>query len=237
MATHLDLEEQEQLDQLKHFWNTYGTLITWIILLAAGAFMAWNGWQYFQRTKAAQSAALYDEIERGALAGDTGRIERVLADMKDKFARTAHAQQAGLLAAKTLREKGKPEASRAALEWVAQNAVDPGYQAIARLRLAAELLDGKAFDDALQQLAAPMPKEFDALVADRKGDIYMAQGKREEAKDQYRKAWTAMGPGVEYRRLIEIKLNAVGVDAGSLVAASGPASVTGAPGASDAVTK
>ena len=37
MATHLDLEEQEQLDQLKHFWNTYGTLITWVVLLAAGA--------------------------------------------------------------------------------------------------------------------------------------------------------------------------------------------------------
>lgn len=52
MATHLDLEEQEQLDQLKHFWNTYGTLITWVVLLVAGAFVAWNGWQYYQRSKA-----------------------------------------------------------------------------------------------------------------------------------------------------------------------------------------
>jgi hypothetical protein len=29
MAKHLDLEEQEQLDQLKHFWKQYGNLITW----------------------------------------------------------------------------------------------------------------------------------------------------------------------------------------------------------------
>ena len=29
MATHLDLEEQEQLDQLKEFWKQYGNLITW----------------------------------------------------------------------------------------------------------------------------------------------------------------------------------------------------------------
>src|SRR6478735_7731123 len=106
MATHLDLEEQEQLDQLKHFWNTYGTLITWVVLLAAGAFVAWNGWQYFQRTKAVQASALYDEVERSAQAGDTARTERALADMKDKFAGTAYAQQAGLLAAKTLYEKG-----------------------------------------------------------------------------------------------------------------------------------
>ncbi len=212
MATPLDLEEQEQLDQLKHFWTTYGSLITWIVLIAAAAFMAWNGWQYLQRTKAAQAAALYDELERGAQAGDTARIERALADMKEKFAGTAYAQQAGLLAAKTLHEKGNDEASRAALAWVADKAVDPGYQAIAKLRLSAELLDSKAYDDALKQLSGSMPKEFEPLAADRKGDIYLAQGKREEAKTEYRKAWTGFEGRSDYRRLIEIKLNAVGVD-------------------------
>ena len=212
MATPLDLEEQEQLDQLKHFWTTYGSLITWVVLIAAGAFMAWNGWQYLQRTKAAQAAALYDELERGAQAGDTARIERALADMKEKFAGTAYAQQAGLLAAKTLHEKGNDEASRAALAWVADKAVDPGYQAIAKLRLSAELLDSKAYDDALKQLSGSMPKEFEPLVADRKGDIYLAQGKREEAKTEYRKAWAGFEGRGDYRRLIEIKLNAVGVD-------------------------
>jgi len=224
MATHLDLEEQEQLDQLKHFWNVYGTLITWVVLLAAGAFMAWNGWQYFERNKAAQAAALYDELERGAQAGDTARVERALADMKDKYARTAYAQQAGLLAAKTLHEKGNAEASRAALAWVAEQAVDPGYQAVARLRLAAELLDSKSYDDALRQLGGSFPKEFEALVADRRGDIYLAQGKRDEARAQYQSAWAGLDPLNSYRRLVEIKLNAVGVDPQSLTApAAAPA--------------
>lgn len=219
MATHLDLEEQEQLDQLKHFWNTYGTLITWIVLLVAGAFVAWNGWNYFQRNKAAQASALYDEVERSAQAGDADRIERALGEMKSRFAGTVYAQQAGLLAAKTLNEKAKPEASRAALEWVADNAVDPGYKAIARLRLAAELLESKGYDDALKQLAAPVPKEFEALVADRKGDVYLAQGKRGEAKAEYQKAWSAFDTRNDYRRLVEIKLNAVGVDPKTLTAA------------------
>jgi len=216
MATHLDLEEQEQLDQLKHFWNTYGTLITWVVLLVAGAFVAWNGWQYFQRTKAAQAAALYDEVERSAQSGDAARIERVFNDMKERFAGTAYAQQAGLLAAKTLYDKGNAEASRAALGWVADKATDPGYQAIARLRLAAELLDAKSYDDAIKQLSGNVPKEFEPLVADRKGDIYMAQGKRDEAQAEYRKAWTGLGAASEYRRLVEFKLNAVGVDPKSL---------------------
>ncbi|MGJ7524499.1 YfgM family protein [Variovorax sp. GB1P17] len=216
MATHLDLEEQEQLDQLKHFWNTYGTLITWVVLLVAGAFVAWNGWQYFQRNKAAQAAALYDEVERSTQSGDVERIQRVLGDMKERFAGTTYAQQAGLLVAKTLYEKGKVEESRAALGWVAQSAIDPGYQAIAKLRLAAELLDSKSYDEALKQLDGKVPTEFEPLVADRKGDIYLAQGKRDEAQLEYRKAWTGLGAASDYRRLIEIKLNAVGVDPKSL---------------------
>jgi len=228
MATPLDLEEQEQLDQLKHFWNTYGTLITWILLLAAGAFVAWNGWQYLQRDKAAKASALYDELERGAQAGDTQRIERALADMKDRFAGTAYAQQAGLLAAKALYDKGNAEASRGALAWVADKAIDPGYQAIARLRLAAQLFDGKQYDEALKQLDVTMPKEFEALAADRKGDIFRAQGKRDEAATQYRKAWSAFESGTDYRRLVEIKLNAVGVD---------PSTLTTAPAASASAVK
>ena len=226
MASHLDLEEQEQLDQLRHFWNTYGTLITWIVVLAAGAFLAWTGWQYWQREQAARASALYDELERGAQAGDAARVERALSDMKNKFASTAYAQQAGLLAARVLHEKGNAEASRAALTWVAEKGTDPGYQAVARLRLAGALLEAKSYDEALKQLSAGMPsQEFEALAADRKGDVYMAQGKREEAKAEYRKAWSAFSPSNEYRRLVEIKLNAVGVDPLSLApaAANAPA--------------
>ena len=220
MASQLDLEEQEQLDQLKHFWNTYGTLITWIVLLAAGAFVAWNGWQYFQRNKAVQASALYDEVERSAQAGDTARIERAFADMKDKFSGTAYAQQAGLLAARSLHEKGNKDGSRAALSWVAEHGVDPGYQAVARLRLAAEMLEAKQYDDALKALSGDVPKEFEPLVADRKGDILLAQGKRDEAKTEYQKAWSAFDPRTDYRRLVEIKLNAVGVDPKSLAPAA-----------------
>ena len=228
MATHLDLEEQEQLDQLKHFWNTYGTLITTVVVVLALAFASWNGWQYFQRSKAAGAAALYDEMQRGVEAGDTARVERALADMKSKFAGTAYAQQGGLLAARVLHEKGNAEASRAALAWVAEHGEDAGYQAVARLRLASVLLEAKSYDEALKQLSGSMPKEFEALAADRRGDIYMTQGKREEAKTEYRKAWTAFPPGNEYRRLVEIKLNAVGVDPKSLAPAgtASPAKTT-----------
>ena len=51
MANHLDLEEQEQLDQLKHFWNTWGTLISTLLILVSGSLVAWNGYQYWKNSQ------------------------------------------------------------------------------------------------------------------------------------------------------------------------------------------
>jgi predicted negative regulator of RcsB-dependent stress response len=215
MARHLDLEEQEQLDELKHFWKQYGNLITWFLIAVFGSFAAWNGWQYWQRQQAVQASALYDEVERAAATGDTARVEQAFKDMQDKFGRTSYAQQAGLLAARTLAEKGKPDAALSALQWVADKASDEGYQAIARLRVAALLVDAKKYDEALKQLSAGVPREFEGLAADRRGDVYNLQGKKNEAKAEYTKAWRALGES-EYRQLVEVKLTALGVDVQSL---------------------
>lgn len=215
MAKPLDLEEQEQLDELKHFWKQYGNLITWALIVVLGAFAGWNGYQYWQRNQAAQAAVMYDEVERAVQSGDTAKIERSLADMKDRFAGTSYAQQAGLLAAKAYYDKGNVEASSAALSWVAEKASDEGYQAIAKLRLAGLLLEKKAYDEALKQLSGSFPKEFAALAADRRGDILAGQGKKVEARAEYEKAYNGLDERAEYRRMVEVKLNALGVDPGA----------------------
>ena len=204
MAKHLDLEEQEQLDELKHFWKQYGNLITWALIAILGTFAAWNGYNYWQRDQSAKAALMYDEVERAAVSGEVERLDRSLADMKERFARTAFAQQAGLLAAKVYYDKGNIDSAKASLAWVAGKSADEGYQAIARLRLAGLLLEAKAY-------------------ADRRGDILAAQGKRVEARAEYEKAFKAMDERAEYRRLVEVKLNALGA------ALPGPATATSVP--------
>lgn len=208
----LDLAEQEQLDQFKAFWNQYGNLISSALIVVFGSIAAYNGYQYWQRSQALQASTMYDQVELAVQSGDLVRVERAFADMKDKFGSTTYAQQAGLLAAKQLQEKGKTDAATAALTWVADNAGDDSYKAIAKLRLAAVLVETKAYDAAFKQLDGNFPKDFAALVADRRGDILMAQGKKPEAKTEYEKAYKTFGERDEYRRLVEVKLNALGVD-------------------------
>jgi predicted negative regulator of RcsB-dependent stress response len=213
MANHLDLEEQEQLEQLKYFWKQYGNLINATLIVVLLAVAGWNLYQYWQRSQAVQAAALYDEVERVAKSGDTTRLDRVLGDMKDKFGSTRYAQQAGLLAAKAYFDAGKLDAAKAALTWVADKSSDDGYQMIARLRLAGILLDAKAYDEALSQLSGSFTPEFAALAADRRGDVYLAQGKKSEAGAEYLKAFNGLDEGNEYRRLIDVKLAALGLRA------------------------
>lgn len=229
MAKPLDLQEQEQLDDIKHFWKKYGNLITWAMIVVFGSIAAWNGWQYWQRSQALQASAIYDEVERAAQAGDTEKVERAFADIKDKFGRTAYAQQAGLVAAKVQIDKGNTDGAKAALAWVAERASDEGYQAVARLRLAAIAMEAKAYDDAMKHLSAPLPPQFAELAADRRGDVLQLQGKKTEAKAEYTKALAALDPRLEYRRLVEVKLAALG--GGETTASGEAAPVPAAAGA------
>ena len=210
MATHLDLEEQEQLDQLKTFWKQYGNLVTWVLIAVLAAYAAWNGWNWWQRDQAVKASAMFDQLDTAAQAGDADQAGRVFADMKERFPRTAFTEQAGLLAAKVQFDKGQADAALTTLAWVSASAADAEYQTVARLRAAGVLLDQKKYDDALKQLDAAAAPEFAALVADRRGDVLLAQGKADDAKAAFTRAWQAMDAKVEYRRLIEAKLTALG---------------------------
>ena len=211
MAKHLDLEEQEQLDQLKHFWNTWGTLISSVLILVAGALAAWNGYQYWQNRQAVQAAALFDAVDAAARSADSVRMEQAFSDIKLKYAGTAQAGQAGLTLAKAQLDGGNSDAAKQTLAWVAEKSSDDGLKALAKLRLSSVLMDQKSYDEALAVVSSGVPREFEAVYADRKGDIFVLQDKRAEAIAEYTRAYKAFEEGVEYRRLVEIKLNALGV--------------------------
>lgn len=223
MAKHLDLEEQEQLDQIKHFWAQYGNAITWLLIAVLGGFAAWNGWNYWQNRQAIQAAALFDEVQAAAQANDAERLKRSLVDMRTGFAKTAFAAQSSLLAARSIQEAGDAAAAREALQWIVDNNKEPAYLAVARLRLAALDLAAGDHDKALSWLSVPMPPAYEALAADRRGDVLLAQGKADEASTQYQSAWRSLSDQVEYRRLVEVKLASLGVDVTELVPVEGVA--------------
>lgn len=209
MANHFDLEEQEQIDQLKHFWNSWGTLITGVLVVIFLGLAGWNGWQYWQKRQAVQAAGLEFAVDQALTAKDQVRADQAFAELKDKFAGTAQASQTALLLAKAHVDAGKLDDAKAVLSWVAEKG-DEGSKALARLRLSSVLEQQKSFDEGLKALEATMPESFAGLQADRRGDLYAAQGKPQEAVTQYQAAYKALDKDLDYRHLVEFKLNALG---------------------------
>lgn len=211
MATNLDLQEQEQLDELKAFWKQYGNLITWVLTLALAGFAALNGWNWWQREQAVKASAMFEEMDRAVQAGEMDKAAQAFNDLKDRFGRTAFAPQAGLALARLQADKGQADAARGTLAWVAAHASDDDLKALAALRLSALLLDAGQLDEAFKQLDAVTSPVFVALVKDRRGDVLMAQGKKSEATQAWLAAWKGLDDKQEYRQVVEAKLNAAGV--------------------------
>ena len=145
MATHLDLEEQEQLDDLKNFWKRWGNLITWLWIGILSSYAGWMGWKAWQSKQSARSAALFDTVERAAVAGDLVLFERSVGDIKSKFGSTTFAHQEAFLASRIFQEKSRPKEAREQLQWVIAQASDEGYQALERLRLSRLMIQAKDF--------------------------------------------------------------------------------------------
>ena len=211
MATHLDLEEQEQLDQIKHFWNKWGTPITGVAVVIMAGFAAWNGWQYWQQRQAVQASAMADVVAAAVESGDQARVAHSFEALKSEYKGTLQAGHAALQVAQSAIDAHKLPEAKAALQWAADNTKDEGYQATAKLRLAAVLMEEKDLEGAAAVLRGSFPVEFKGLVADRLGDVLQQQGKNSEAIAAYQEAWKLLDPQLDYRALVGFKLNALGV--------------------------
>ena len=206
-----DLEEQEQLESIKAWWKKHGNWITWVLIIALGCYAAYAYWGYYQRKQAAQASQLYYEMQNAVMADDNERALRVAKDTQEKFGSTAYAPMVTLVAAKMAYEDNNTDVAKEQLKWVADNAKQDGYKAIARIRLAGILLDEKAYDEGLSLLSANFPTAFASLVEDRKGDFYVAQNRLNEARTAYRAALDKADQNDPGRQLIQLKLEELGV--------------------------
>jgi predicted negative regulator of RcsB-dependent stress response len=207
----LDLQEQEQLEELKGWWKDNGNYVLGLVLVAVLAVGGWRGWQYYQHKQSFEASTLYAEFGKQLQSGDAKRVNDAAAALMDKYPKTVYAANAGLMAAQVNELAGNGSAqAHSQLQWVLDHASDTALKDVARLRLAALLLDDKKFDDALKLLTVKHAESFDALYADLRGDVLMASGKRDEARSAYKLAYEKIDEKSSYRNLIEMKLDATG---------------------------
>ncbi|HEX5364426.1 MAG TPA: tetratricopeptide repeat protein [Gallionella sp.] len=207
----LDLQEQEQIDALKAWWKDNGKYVLGAVLLLVIAFGGWRGWQSHQKNKNVEAATLYAEFTRQLESNDAKRVNDAAAAVMGKYADSAYAAHAALLAAQFNEFKKDVAHAKTQLQWVIDHADEASLKDVARLRLAAILLDEKSYDAAMKLLNAAHPDSFNGLYSDLKGDVLNAQGKTDEARTAYKLAFDKTDAKSMYRNLIQMKMDALGV--------------------------
>ena len=207
-----DLEEQEQIAELKQFWKQYGRLIVTVAVAALVAFAGTQGWRYYKHSQAEQASSLFTKFAEAVRKNDVKEIRALGKQMMDGYGSTAYGATAALLLAKTNYENGDPAAAAVHLQWAIEKARDAETAELARLRLASIRLGEKKYDEALKLLEDKHSAALETLYADLRGDVMVAQGKTAEARAAYKMAIEKSLPNSSYRSVVQIKLDALGGD-------------------------
>ena len=164
-----DLEEQEQIAQLKAFWQQWGKLILGAVLVCVLAFAGYKGYEWYQKRQVAQAQAAFSAFNATLVKKEDATAQ--LNGLQNSFAKTNYASLASLQMAATLATDGKFEQAKAPLQWVIEHGQTEN-QGAARLRMADLLMQLNKKDEALKVLDTPVA-HYDAAFANKKADIYL----------------------------------------------------------------
>jgi len=198
MSTYLS--DDEQAEALKKWWKENAVSIIVGAGLGFGIIFGWQGWQMFQTSQGEAASQLYAQVEQATKSG--ADFDNTATQLKADYAGSAYASYAAMQQAKAAYKAGNPDRARSELEWVMANAPDPVLVDLARLRLAALLVDQQQYDAAKEVIAAAgtfMKGDFEQL----QGDIARAQGDKVSALAAYQ---AAASSGVTDMRLLSMKI-------------------------------
>lgn len=208
-----NLQDQEQIDELKAFWARNGNRILGLLVIAAAVFAGWRAWNWYQADRAAEAAKAYAGLINVIDAGKEAQIRERYQVILDDHANSSYVGMGGLRVADAYVKAGKAEDAAKVLDGVVRRSQEQGFKQIAGIRLAGLLLDQKKYDDALKALdpgvIGQAQGEMAGNVADRRGDVLTAQGKKDEAKAEYQKALEQLPASAPLRPLVQLKLDMV----------------------------
>ena len=206
----LDLEEQEQVDELKALWKKYGAYIARSLIAFFVLYGLFQGWGYYQTKQSLGASELYQSI----VVLDEKNTKDILQKsqkLMDDYSGTPYAGRAAILFAKASYLEGNKDKAKERLDWATSHAKESATKSIALIQLGQILVEEKKYEDALKRVNDVENEGYLGLSNDLKGDILNAMGKKEEAKKAYQEALKRFGPKDPYAKFTQEKLESLGV--------------------------
>lgn len=208
-----DLEEQESIDQMKAWWEKWGTPITAAVCVVCLGFAGYNGWSWYKRNEAAKASASYMQLQNAVVTHDVKNVASLSDLIINDYSSTVYAPLAAFASAQAALEAEDFDRAEKMLLWVIEKSGREEYDASARIRLAGVYLDAGRIEDGIKVLeGASALAEQQAALDDRLADLYAVKGDFAKARGLWKKV-LASGEGASHlRRLVELKLGALPAD-------------------------
>lgn len=206
----LDLEEQEQVEELKAWWKQHGMYVIAGISAFVIGVVGWKAWEFWSHKQASEASVLFGRAMQATMGNNSKSVKDLAGQIMDNHGRSAYAAPAAWLAGKTSYAAGDLKSAQAQYQYALEHAKDAGLEQLARLRLASIMLDQKNYAEAMKQLDGGHDPAFAPLFANLKGDVLAAQGKTAEANAAYKLALGKLDAKSPLKALVEMKLDSVG---------------------------
>ena len=209
--------EEEQVEALRRWWDENGRSTVAAIVIALSAGFGWQSWQGYQQGQQEVASDHYQAMLQafGAAAESPEQAQAglLLAEkLKTDFSGSTYAQFAALHMARLAVENNDLSEAQAQLRWVLGRA-DKGSdtEQVAQMRLARVLAATGDADQALAILSQGGQGAYQASYAVARGDILLALGRADEARDAYTQALmtAAASQGQVNMRMVEQKLQSL----------------------------
>ncbi|AXK53566.1 MULTISPECIES: tetratricopeptide repeat protein [Pseudomonas] len=188
--------EDEQLAELKDWWQRNGKPLVTGGLLALVIVFGWQAWHKYQNNQSQGASVLYQQLLETTLTPDgkpdAARVADLAGKLNSEFGGTAYAQYGNLFVAKVAVDTGKLDDAAAQLKAVLDKPASPALGEVARQRLAQVLAAQNKADEALKLLEGDADKAFLATREELKGDLLVQLGRVDEAHAAYQKAKAAL---------------------------------------------
>ncbi|MEO6929385.1 MAG: tetratricopeptide repeat protein [Casimicrobiaceae bacterium] len=225
-----DLEEQDQLDDLKLWWTRHGSKIAAAVIAVCVVFVGYQGWRWYSAGHAEAASTLYQAVSDGARTQHAAKSKEAMKQLADRYSGTPYAARAAVLYAKQLWDDGDKAGARAELQWTLDHSTDSELLEVTRYRLAETWLDEGKSDEALKLLDAKTDDAFAGMYADLRGDAFTVAGRNDDARKAYETALAKLDARSPYRNYVEVKFQALGGVVGAPAAATGAGAAAAKPG-------
>ncbi len=202
---------QEELDQLKSWWKIYGNSLIVGVVLGVVMLVGFRYWTQQREIKRVTASAIYEQLLEQLRANKPearASGEKII----NEYASTPYAPLAALLLSKQAYLSGDKALARKQLEWALAHADDAAVQHTARLRLGRLILESNETQGLAALLDVKDVAGFETEYQELKGDVAVAQGKKDEARVAYEEALKKSPPGSSYAMVLKMKHDDLGAE-------------------------